>query len=234
MALRTWMVLGALAAVLAASSYLMVKEDITKSEQDRREEQKITDPHRDMKYTTANRRDNFMAFGMDERMADLTIKRLEQLDEERLFGLIRSADESSELADALCGSTRQLRPRYGALEFFVEEDNSKRATISLRVVSQLKRQEWAKTAPIQGVYETADLAKPNEPDSTLMAMAAIFTRKEDMLIDKQRPWGSSRRGRWSWEKVKTDNPGIAESMIEYFALMHLAVELARADGGICE
>ena len=84
MSLRTWMVLGALAAVLSASSYLILNEEITKSEQGRRDEQKITDPHRDMKYTAANRSNNFQAFGMDERMADRTVKRLEQIDEDRL------------------------------------------------------------------------------------------------------------------------------------------------------
>ena len=204
MSLRTWMVLGAMATVLAASSYLMINEQITKSEQERRSDQKITDPHRDMKYTASSRKENFMAFGMDEPMALRTVDRLERIDEERLVGLIRSADESNALADALCGSTRQRRPRYGALDFLVEEDNAKRSTISLRVVSRLKRQEWVKTAPIQGVYETADLAKPNKPDSTLMAMAAILTRQEETLIDKKKPWGS----RWSWEKVKEGSSGI--------------------------
>ncbi len=138
------------------------------------------------------------------------------------------------MADALCGSTRQRRPRYGALEFLVEQEGEKRQTISLLEISSLRRQEWTKTAPIQRVYETADLAKPAEPNSTVMAMAAIFTRNEETLIEGNSPWGATTLSRWSWDKVKEDHPGIEERLVEYFALMHLTVEQARGDGGICE
>ena len=234
MALRTWLVLGTMAVTITASVFLIVNEDITKSEADLREDQRKTDPHQDMKYTAASRKANFVAFGMDEDMAQRTVDKIDKLDSERLYAFLRNADESSAMADALCGSTRQRRPRYGALEFLVEQEDDKRQTISLLEVSTLKRQEWTKTAPIQRVYETADLARPPEPDSTIMAMAAIFTQNEETLLKGNSPWGATTLSRWSWEKVKEDNPGIENRLVEYFALMHLTVELARGDGGICE
>ena len=234
MALRTWLVLGALVVSISASVYIILNEEITKSESELREDQRKTDPHHDMKYTAANRAANFVAFGMDEAMAQRTTDKIDKLDTERLYAFLRNAAESSVMADALCGSTRQRRPRYGALEFLVEEEGSKRQTISLLEVSSLKRQEWTKRAPIQRVYETADLARPPEPDATLMAMAAVFTRNEETLLKGNSPWGSTTLSRWSWDKVKEDNPGIEDRLVEYFALMHLTVELARGDGGICE
>lgn len=234
MALRTWLVLGAFAVSLASSVYILLNEEITKSESELREDQRKTDPHHDMRYTAANRSVNFVAFGMDEPMAQRAVDRIDKLDVDRLFAFLRNADESSAMADALCGSTRQRRPRYGALEFLVEEDNEKRETLSLLEVSSLKRQEWTKRAPIQRVHETADLARPPEPDAALMAMAAIMTRNEEAVLKGNSPWGSTTLSRWSWDKVKDENPGIEERLIEYFALMHLTVELARGDGGICE
>jgi hypothetical protein len=67
-----------------------------------------------------------------------------------------------------------------------------------------------------------------------MAMAAIMTRNEEAVLKGNSPWGTTTLSRWSWDKVKDENPGIEERLIEYFALMHLTVELARGDGGICE
>lgn len=234
MSLRTWMVLGALVTAVSTSAYIIFNEEITKSESELREDQKKTDPHHDMQYTASERKDNFMEFGMDEAMADRTVARINKLDPDRLYGFLRSADEASAMADALCGSTRQRRPRYGALEFLVEQEGEKRQTVSLLEVSSLRRQEWTKTAPIQRVYETADLARPAEPNSTVMAMAAIFTGNEETLIEGNSPWGATTLSRWSWDRVKEDYPGIEERLVEYFALMHLTVELARGDGGICE
>ena len=234
MSLRTWMVFGAFATALSASSYIILNEQITKSEESLREDQRKTDPHHDMQYTASNRKSNFIEFGMDEALAKRTVEKIDKLDSERLYGFLRNADESSAMADALCGSTRQRRPRYGALEFLVEQESDKRQTISLLEISSLRRQEWTKTAPIQRTYEAADLAQPAEPDSTLMAMAAIFTQNEETLIQGNTPWGSTTLNRWSWEKVKEKHPGIEDRLVEYFALMHLTVELARGDGGICE
>jgi soluble cytochrome b562 len=234
MSLRTWMVLGSLATAISTSLYIINNEEITKSEAELREDQKKTDPHHDMKYIASERLKNFQAFGMDEAMAKRTVDRIDKLDQERLYSFLRNADESSAMADALCGSTRQRRPRYGALEFLVEPEGDKRQTVSLLKISSLKRQEWTRTSPIQRVYEAADLARPPEPDSTLMAMAAIFTRNEDTLLAGNSPWGATTLSRWSWEKVKEKNAGIEERLVEYFALMHLTIELAKGDGGICE
>ena len=67
-----------------------------------------------------------------------------------------------------------------------------------------------------------------------MAIAAIMTGKESDLLAGHNPWGSGLLpGSWSWEKVVELHPGIEERVIEYFALMHLFVEQATSDGGIC-
>ena len=67
-----------------------------------------------------------------------------------------------------------------------------------------------------------------------MALAAIIEGREDDVLKGFAPWGRGLLpGQWSWDKVSAAYPGLDERVIEYFAVMHLFVEAANADGGIC-
>jgi soluble cytochrome b562 len=162
MSLRTWMVLGSLATAISTSLYIINNEEITKSEAELREDQKKTDPHHDMKYIASERLKNFQAFGMDEAMAKRTVDRIDKLDQERLYSFLRNADESSAMADALCGSTRQRRPRYGALEFLVEQEGDKRQTVSLLKISSVR----SGPAPLRSSGSMRPRTSPDRPSRT--------------------------------------------------------------------
>ena len=67
-----------------------------------------------------------------------------------------------------------------------------------------------------------------------MAIASILLNKESELLDHNAPWGRGITGQWSWDKVKKENAGVEERVIEYLATMHLLIELAQAEGGLCD
>ena len=135
---------------------------------------------------------------------------------------------------AMCGQTSQIRPRYSAMRFLVLEEQGRRDALRVSRATGIEQQDWSQISPMSDVYTTAELSDGREEDATLMAIAAIMSGKESDLLAGHTPWGSGLLpGSWSWEKVVELYPGIEERVIEYFALMHLFVEQATSDGGIC-
>ncbi len=237
MSLRSWMVLGAVVAAIGADLFLLFQEKIPSKEQTT-DLLVRTDPLRDLVYSRSQRKENFLAFGMDDALAERTVRRAEAIEarqsEGRIRALLLDANQPTELVEALCGNTSQLRPRYGALRFFVMEDGDLRKPIDLQRISALEYQDWAKRTPIDKVYEDAELIDSPQEDATLMAIAALLTRNEQLLLEQRKPWGRGLvPGAWSWEEVVDQHPEVEELVTGYFALMHIAAELASADGGIC-
>ncbi|MFT4978759.1 MAG: hypothetical protein ACI8S6_004669 [Myxococcota bacterium] len=237
MELRPLLVLGALLALLAGNAYLITTEEITRSEEQSADQLKRRDALRDLVYAKSSREANFKAFGMDAAMTKRAMDLIADYEGEygtKLGVLLREAGEPMELGDALCGSTDQVRPRYGALEFLAEANGERRRPIDLRQASGLERQEWALASPISRVFEIAELSDERQPDATIMAMAAIIEGKEEILIERKRPWGRPIvPGGWSWSKVKAEHPGVDQQVARYLAMMHLTVEIAQSSGGIC-
>jgi hypothetical protein len=88
--------------------------------------------------------------------------------------------------------------------------------------------------PICDVYAKVELSDKRQEDATLMALAAILEGREEDILEGYSPWGRGiLPGAWSWEKVVKNHPGIDERVVEYIAVMHLFVEKANVDGGIC-
>ena len=137
------------------------------------------------------------------------------------------------LADALCGSTDQVRPRYGALAFLVEGKGTRRGPVDMRQASILERQDWSLASPIQAVFEKAELSDGRQKDATVMALSAIFEGQEEKVIQRERPWGRPATNQWSYEKVKSEFLGVESRVIAYLALMHVTVEIAQSSDGIC-
>ena len=89
-------------------------------------------------------------------------------------------------------------------------------------------------SPIGDVYGKAELSDERREDATKMAIAAILEQREQDVLESYAPWGRGLLpGAWSWTKVNETYPGLSERVVEYFALMHLFVEYATSDEGLC-
>jgi hypothetical protein len=238
MSLRPVLVAVCLAVAFVISGYLLYTEQILSGEKAQRHIVNRTDPLIALRYTKGRREQNLAAFGLDERTSRRAQEQMRDLDDkwgEKLDRLMLRVGDPNAIADALCGQTNQLRPRYGALRFFVTEKGDQRHPIRLGKISGLEFQDWARTAPISEVYTTIELIDNPKEDATLMGVAAIIEKHEEDVFQNHPPWGTGLfPGSWSWSRVLDGNPGVGSRVTGYFALMHLALERAREDEGICE
>lgn len=239
MSLRTWLSVSSVFIVAGVYAYLLVGEQIVAGDEKADTiAARHEDPLIELSYTPASRAKNFEAFGMPEEMVKAAVDRSRHYEDsgkkDRLRLLMDNAPEPVELADALCGLDADLRPRYGALRFLVAEVQGQRRAVDVDRVSALQREDWASTSPLVSVYNDAELSPDRKPDATIMAIAAILSAQEGELLNGYKPWGRGLAGTWSWEKVKKSQAGLEERTLEYLVLMHLAVEIASEEGGLCE
>lgn len=235
-----WRLIFAVLVVVVAlgvNGYLLYTEEISTSEQQIRHTARRQDPLLDLSYVSGQREANFVLFGLEDGEVKAAMKRIgdyEDLHADRLLRLLDQAPEMVELADALCGTTRTLTPRYAALRYLVAEKGGERIPVDLRRYGGFNRQEWSYVSTIDGVYQEVELAESRQDDATKMGIAAILAGEEALVLENRTPYGRSLApGTWSWSKVQASHPGIDERVIKYLAMMHLTVELARAEGGIC-
>lgn len=237
--LRTFVAVGGLFICGGVYAYLLSNEEIARGEESADTIARRQDPLIDLTYTPANRRTNFEAFGLDSRQVDRALDRARRLEDAndgmpRLQLLMQNVDEPVELADALCGQTGGLRPRYGGLRFLVEEVQGQRRPIKLKRAASLQVQDWSRASPMSGIFDEIELAEDRQDDATRMAIAGILAGKEEDVLNRYRPWGRGIASTWSWDEVVEENPGIDEHLVEYVVLVHLAVELANGDDGLCQ
>jgi hypothetical protein len=238
MKLRPWVLGAFLLAGVGVNLYLVMGERVVESEKTVRHRVERSDPLMDIKYTKANRKSNLSAFGLADQELEKALTRLDDMDDAQernrsmLAMFLDQAGDQTRVDRAFCGSG-QVRPRYAAMAYLVKEEGGKRMALSLRRVSGLEYEEWAKTARIAEVYGELELASERKSDATIMGLAAILLGMEQQVIDHSSHWGEGLRGRWSWDKVKKDHPGVDERVLEYLALMHLSMEVATAEGGFC-
>jgi hypothetical protein len=239
MKLRPWVLGALLLAGVGVNLYLVVGERVVESEKTVRHRVERVDPLMDITFTKANRKSNLQSFGLTDKELDKALRRLNDLDDAQernrsmLAMFLDQAGDQTRLDRAFCGSG-QVRPRYAALAYLVKEEGGKRKALSLRRVSGLEYEGWAKTARIAEVYGELELASERKPDATVMGLAAILLGREQDVIDHSSHWGEGLRGRWSWDKVKKEHSGVDERVVEYLALMHLTLEVATAEGGFCD
>ena len=199
--------------------------------------QQDADPLLDLLYNKGNRESNLKQFfGKEEKLIKETIDRMRRIEDnsgEALRSHLLNTEYPAELADAFCGQTRQIRPRYGGLRFLVEEKNGDRKPIAIKRISGFEKQKWAYVAPVEAIYVEVELAESRMENATLMAIAGILGQKEQDVLERFNPWGRGLTGNWSWKAVQETVPGIRDRIIEYFALMHLSVEYATQEEAIC-
>ncbi len=235
--MRGMMALAAVVMTMGVSGYLISKERVVPPEVTTSHEAIKVDPLLTLTYTKGSRKRNLAAFGMSPGMIDQVLERIRRIEDRHLRKvqlLLEGAPDPNAIAAALCGQTSHVRPRYGALRFLIKEKQGRRDPVRISRSTGLELQEWSQVAPIADVYRVSELADNREDDATLMAIGAIISGNENALIDGYSPWGRSiLPGAWSWSGVVKKHPGIDERVVEYFSLMHLFVEHATADGGIC-
>jgi len=241
MSARTWAVTGSLFLLGGLNVYLLWEEEESyfaklQTTSEGRVLAGEVDPLLNLRYASSQREGNFAAFGMDEAMAasvGTKIRDYEDRYTDRITYLFENVEDPEALEDALCGQAG-VRPRYGALRYLIEEEkDGSRRPINLQRTSQLTWQDWSKGAPIGAVYAELELAEERKPDATLMGIAAILADRERDVLEKNSPWGPGLTQRWSWSAVQEEEPGVRDKVVKYFAAMHLVVELATADGGVC-
>lgn len=244
MTLRPFIVGGATLILAAINGYLLYTEygwhpeykGIAPSEFQPRHVTDDSDPLLALLPVATDRAKNFKAFGLPEAMIKKTLDRMRDLDDrhrDRINFFLVSIDDPTEIEDAFCGQTQQVRPRYGALRFLIEEQQGMRRPINVDRASGFKRQKWTLASPIDEIYRVAELGEDKHEDATLMAVAAIVLGKEEDLLEGRKPFGRGLAATWSWNDVKKQNPGIEDRLVEYFALMHLTWELMAGSGGLC-
>ena len=237
MSLRPYLVAASLAIVLAINGYLLVKEKILDPEVTERHIVQRADPLQDLIYRKGRRKKNLERLGFPPDMAKKTLEKMRDLEDRwgtKLDAMVDQVSDPNALADAMCGNTNQLRPRYGAMRFLVEGSGGQRDPIRLARISGLEVQDWALTSPISEVYAHVELIEEPKPDATLMAVAAILEGKEKDVLEDHQPWGRGLLpGSWSWRAVKANHKGIAARVQSYFSLMHLTLERVNGPDGIC-
>jgi len=237
MTMRPYLVGVSLAIVLVINGRLLYTEEVLDPEKSQRHVAQKEDPLAGLRYNKARREQNLKAYGFKDTMLRDALEKMRDLDDrygERLTNMLEAVSDPDALADALCGTTNQVRPRYGGFRLFVEASGGQRDPIRLNRVTGLKIQNWYKVSPISQVYQHVELTNDPKPDATLMAVAAILVDREQDLLEDHKPWGRGMfGGSWSWAKVQEEHPGISDRVIRYFALTHLALEQVNTGDGIC-
>jgi len=235
--MRSIMAIACLVMSFGVAGYLIFKEVVVPPEVTASHVAIKVDPLLKTTYTEGSRKRNMQAFGLTEVLVPRALDRMRRIEDRHLRKiqlLLDGAADPHAIASAICGQTTQVRPRYGALRFLVKEQQGRRGPLRISSTTGLEVQDWSQLAPINDVYGAAELSDNRKEDATLMALASILLAKESELLGGYKPWGRGLLpGAWSWAAVVKENPGIEEQVVEYVALMHLFVEQATADGGIC-
>lgn len=203
----------------------------------------VADPLAGLRFDPTQRESNLQRIGFEEPERAAVLARIDALaqayavgqgDEDRVRQRLGETEDEARLLAAVCGQGSALPVRYGAMEFLLTKDDGQLRAIDLRESSGgLLPGAWFESARVASVYEKAELSSDRKADATRMALAAVMAGKQEDLLGDRAPWGRGLFSGWSWEKVKAGNPGVDVRLYEYVALLHLVLEGATADGGLC-
>ena len=194
---------------------------------------------RDITYSSYERKNNLLEFGLDEKMVAQTISLIEKYEKRYKRGIESGFDKVEaidEVTKAFCGNSSDIRPRYAVAPYLILEKNGRRQVAEIRRSTNIEYNEWALSLDLMLMYQELELRADPKTDSTKMFYAALLSKKEDMLSKRIHPWGEGSS--WKWKGVLRDSKDekikITEMLVEYFAIMHLYIERAQSSGGICE
>ncbi|MCB9683587.1 MAG: hypothetical protein H6735_00940 [Alphaproteobacteria bacterium] len=229
---RPWVVFAVLMLAALLNGTLIIVEQIPKIDAGP-EIIKVDERLRTLQYTAANRRANFEVMGMDPELADATarwINRYEKQQAERIYKMLE--EQSAEVADVFCSSERAPQP-YAAMRYLVYEENGVRQVVNPLAMRRFEFQDWYATSYVDALYDHFERSQARKPDATIMAVGAVFTKREIDALDGVAPWSLGLVGSWGFGRLTKKEPRVQALVVEYFALMHFITELANLKRGIC-
>lgn len=190
------------------------------------------DQLRDISYRAGNRKENFEAFGLtdEEVLQALALAKEAEEYEKKLIRNLDDVYDTELLVDTFCGHSSEIRPRYAVLRYAVRLRGGMREPMDMKRI-KFKPQDWVDGLSLKDMYADVELRKDPFIDSTVMMIGAILAGEEQLLIDRQPPFG--RGSDWSWKKAKREFPGIQDAVVKYLAHMHVLVEIAEGQDGVC-
>lgn len=221
---------------------LVLNEEIVPPDKQTKAEARANDPLFGMQFNASARESNIQKMGFGPEEVAEILKKVSSLEERyrvkdpefnQIEVRIEQASDPDSLVSAFCGTGATMPVRYAAMPFLIVEKGEQLKAVDVDEVSAFEYQDWAKRARIQAVYEDADLNKDRKEDSVRMAMAAILVKDEQTLLEHKSPWGRGVFSGWSWEGVQKQHTGAKTRLIEYVSLMHLTLEVANREGGLC-
>jgi hypothetical protein len=229
-------------AALGFNGFLLYNEEVVAPDAQTKAEERAKDALFGMRFNVPEREANIgkMGFGPEEikeilrRIGDLEEKyKVKNPDQNQIVVRIDSAEDQDGLAAGFCGSGSALPVRYAALPYLVEERDGKLKAVDVEEISSFAYADWAKSSRIQVAYEEGDRTKDRKEDATRMVLAALLARDEGTLLEQKAPWGGGFLSGWSWADVQKKHPGIKQRLVDYVALLHLVLESAFVEGGLC-
>jgi hypothetical protein len=227
----------------AFNGFLLYNEEIVSPDARTKADERAQDKLFGMHFTAPEREANIVSLGFDPDEVKDILKRIGTLEEKykvkdpqlnQVAVKIEGAEDQDALAAAFCGTGSTLPVRYAAMPFLLQDKDGQLKAVDVEEISSFQYANWAKTSRIQTAYDEADRTKDRKEDAPRMVLAALLARDEETLITHKSPWGRGVAfSGWSWADVQKKHPGLKLRLSDYVALMHLVLETANAEGGLC-
>lgn len=240
---RLFFIVMAVLVLGIVNGVLLYGEDIVTPDTKSVAESRRADPLFSNRFSPALRETNLGDMGFAPEEIKEILKKISVLEERYHTNdpsqnlVIVRTDATSDpdaLITAFCGTGSTVPVRYAAIPYLVAVKGTQLKVVDLQEISSIEFQEdWAKAARIQAVYEEADLNADRKTDAVRMVLAAILERQEQLLLDHKSPWGRGAFSGWDWGAVQKKFPGVKQRVFDYTALMHLVLEGASGEQGIC-
>jgi hypothetical protein len=239
---RLFLIGMSLFVFLGVNGFLLLNEEIVPPDKQTKAEARMNDPLFGRQFTASQRETNVREYGFGPEEVAEILKKISALEERyrvkdpefnQIEVRIEAASDPDALVSAFCGTGSTLPVRYAAMPFLVAEKGEQLKAVDVDEISAFEFQDWAKRARVQAVYEDAELNKDRNEDATRMAMAAVLVKDEQTLLEHKSPWGRGVFSGWSWDGVQKKHTGVRTRLIEYVSLMHLVLEVANREGGLC-
>ena len=179
--MRLWLNIGGILALLVVNIRLMTKEYVSEVGEDA--ENFYEDRLRDINYVASERESNFQSFGLDERLVDKAMKKAKRYGSKKttkqIEAIFKSTDDVDDMLAIFCGQKDDIRPRYHAIRYLIEEINQGRGLLDIKkATSSIEAQSWAEAIDIVGVWTQLELVAEPEQNATVMFVAMLVVQKK--------------------------------------------------------
>lgn len=236
---RPWVVALAMFIALALNIAMLATEDVKPPAAVGNAQVIPTDRLVQLVYTDSNRLTNFTAMGLPKEIGKAASSYAAREHKERGAVLEKSLRDHADIAVRIFCPSADPPTRWQAMKVLVASDTNGRRVIGSTEISELAIQDWYGGASVDEAYTRLELAPDDkyQADATFMGAAAFLVGQEGKVFDAERPWGekNSMLNGWSSATVVSeyDQAQVFEKTSQYFGLMHLLTEYARAEKGIC-